>query len=113
MSQPLAVNRQLPLSRRTSGAPPTTEMPEMLLQSPRLRKNQPFPAAPAVGTAGGSVTSRCRDYFVEPLDYLDFKRATTHSIDGSISAWVRPRAPRRSSGWPLGREPQLSCEVTR
>jgi hypothetical protein len=111
MSQPLAVNRQLPLPRRTSSAPPT-EKPEMPLKSLPLRKNRAFPAALAVGTAGGPVTSRCRNFFVEPLDYLDFKRATTHCIDGSISTWVRPRALQRSSSRPLGRAPQLSCEVT-
>jgi hypothetical protein len=112
MSQLLAANRQSPLPRRTSSAPPTTEMPEMPLKSLLLRKNQAFPAVLAVGTVGGPAASRCRNYFVEPLDYLDLERATAHSIDGSLSAWVRPRALQRSSGRPLGRELRPSCEVT-
>lgn len=112
MSQPLAANRQLPVTRRTSSAPPTPEKPEMPPKSLLLRTNQSFPAVLAVGTAGGPVTSRCLNFFVEPLDYLDFKRAITHCIDGSSSAWVRTHALQRSSGRPLGRELQLSCEVT-
>jgi hypothetical protein len=106
-----AVNRQLPLPRRTGSASPTTDMPEMPLKSVLLRQNQAFLAAPAVGTAGGPAASHCRNFFVEPLDYLDCKHAITNSIDGSISMWVRPRALQRSSGRPLGRILQLSCEV--
>jgi hypothetical protein len=112
MTPLLAANRKLLLQRRTSSASPTTEMGEMPLKSLLLRKNQAFLAALAVGAAGGPAANHCRNFFVEPPDSLDFEHATAYSIDGTISTWVRPRALQRSSGWPLGRAPLLSCEVT-